>query len=351
MPNSNNEDRVFWHKTVSSYFDSNNIAWSMWEFDDSFGIFEEASNKLFDHDLNVELINALGMNPPPQTEYFKRADTTGFSIFTDYIETDIISSGSASTGILDFYSTDYPYDGSYSVHWTGSDRYNKIGFNFIPDKDLSVLLNKNFAVDFWIKCDVAAARIDIRFVDTKTTNDDKPWRMRYTLDGSALSFNNQWQHLQIPLKEFNEHGAYEDGTWYNAQGLFDWTDVDIFDIVAEYGSLENINFWFDEIKIIDPSAVNVSTGEMFPSEFVLEQNYPNPFNPSTIISYSIPDDDYVTLKVYDILGNEIAVLIDDVIKSGRYKTEFDAQGLSSGIYFYQLYTKDIRLTGKMLLLK
>jgi hypothetical protein len=94
-------------------------------------------------------------------------------------------------------------------------------------------------------------------------------------------------------------------------------------------------------------------------QFTLEQNYPNPFNPSTKIKYSIPNDiasganqsQLVILKVYDVLGNEIATLINEEKKSGEYEVEFNAGQIPSGIYFYQLMAGSFGETKKMLLIK
>lgn len=88
-----------------------------------------------------------------------------------------------------------------------------------------------------------------------------------------------------------------------------------------------------------------------PSEYKLEHNYPNPFNPSTIIRFSLPKDDFVQLKVYDVLGNEISTLINRRIKAGRHEVEFNAEDLSSGIYFYSLKASNFKQTYKMVLIK
>jgi len=87
------------------------------------------------------------------------------------------------------------------------------------------------------------------------------------------------------------------------------------------------------------------------NEFSLSQNYPNPFNPSTTISYSIPKQTHVSLKVYDILGKEVAELVNEEMSSGSYKVDFDATNLSSGIYFYTLRANEFFKTRKMLVLK
>ncbi len=95
------------------------------------------------------------------------------------------------------------------------------------------------------------------------------------------------------------------------------------------------------------------------TEFVLDQNYPNPFNPTTKIGFTIPSvtlrqaqsDTRVTLKVYDVLGNEVATLVDEYKESGRYEIEFDASNLSSGVYYYQLKSGSFTQIRKMILLK
>jgi hypothetical protein len=83
----------------------------------------------------------------------------------------------------------------------------------------------------------------------------------------------------------------------------------------------------------------------------LNQNYPNPFNPSTVISWQLPASGNVTLKIYDILGNEVAELINDMLEAGKHQISFYGGNLSSGIYFYSLETGKQKLVKKMLLMK
>lgn len=87
------------------------------------------------------------------------------------------------------------------------------------------------------------------------------------------------------------------------------------------------------------------------SAFSLDQNYPNPFNPSTKISWQAPVDGYQTLKLYDVLGNEVTTLSDEYRKAGTYEVQFDASQLSSGIYFYKLQAGKFIETKKMILMK
>ena len=87
------------------------------------------------------------------------------------------------------------------------------------------------------------------------------------------------------------------------------------------------------------------------SSFLLEQNYPNPFNPTTSISYSIGSQKRVFLRVYDLVGKEIAILVNKEKPAGAYTVEFDASNLSSGIYFYQVQADDFIETKKMILMR
>lgn len=99
-----------------------------------------------------------------------------------------------------------------------------------------------------------------------------------------------------------------------------------------------------------PSSVN---DEHFPEEFFLAQNFPNPFNPVTTIKFVIPNEvrNLITLKVYDLLGNEVATLVNEEKPAGVYEVEFNAGKLSSGIYFYKLMTGKYSATKKMILLR
>jgi hypothetical protein len=88
-----------------------------------------------------------------------------------------------------------------------------------------------------------------------------------------------------------------------------------------------------------------------PKTFTLDQNYPNPFNPSTVVRYSIPNDAVVTLKVFNIIGQQVATLVDQKQAAGNYSVTFDASKLSSGVYFYKINAGQYVSTKKMLLMK
>jgi photosystem II stability/assembly factor-like uncharacterized protein len=88
-----------------------------------------------------------------------------------------------------------------------------------------------------------------------------------------------------------------------------------------------------------------------PNKYFISQNYPNPFNPSTVIQYQIPEMSFVQLTVYDLLGREVAILINEEKQSGKYEIEFDASRLSSGVYYYQIIAGDFIQSRKMVLLR
>ncbi len=103
-----------------------------------------------------------------------------------------------------------------------------------------------------------------------------------------------------------------------------------------------------------PLTVVAETEMAIPEQFSLSQNYPNPFNPTTKIKFTVPNvvtSRDLSLRVYDILGNEIATLLDEQKQSGTYEVEFNATGLSSGIYFYRLTAGNASITKQMMLVK
>jgi len=95
----------------------------------------------------------------------------------------------------------------------------------------------------------------------------------------------------------------------------------------------------------------LSETEERPSEISLSQNYPNPFNPSTNISFELPQAGIVQLKIYNLLGQEVANLVDGRMNSGNHSVNFDASQFSSGVYIYRLAAGNQSITKKMMLIK
>jgi hypothetical protein len=118
---------------------------------------------------------------------------------------------------------------------------------------------------------------------------------------------------------------------------------DLVHKAVEYGVGLILEF-FDTVTDIESENLSAQN-------FLLYQNYPNPFNPSTKISWHSPVSGWQTLKVYDVLGNEVVTLIDGYKPAGSYEVEWNARIYPSGIYFYQLGASKFIQTNKMILLK
>jgi hypothetical protein len=124
-----------------------------------------------------------------------------------------------------------------------------------------------------------------------------------------------------------------------------------------------VYYWTDHIlKTSVITAVDDQMMKHIPFEYMLDQNYPNPFNPSTTISFTTPPNPYpykgegkregfVILKIYDILGREVATLVNEKLPAGSHTRQWDAAGLPSGVYFYRLNVNGFTQTKKMLMIK
>ncbi len=112
--------------------------------------------------------------------------------------------------------------------------------------------------------------------------------------------------------------------------------------------INNMNQAAAKYNLITNVKENANT---LPTQYSLEQNYPNPFNPSTTIRFTIPQSEFVSLRIYDVLGNEVEALVNHDLSSGSYNVQFSTNNLSSGVYFYQLVTGSYSETKKMNLIK
>lgn len=124
----------------------------------------------------------------------------------------------------------------------------------------------------------------------------------------------------------------------------------ISDIKSGFGKVSFNQIRNNKIHLF-ASAEKKNNSVNHPTVYSLMQNYPNPFNPTTMIKYTLPKVSDVALIIYDILGSEVATLVNEQQQPGSYEVKWDASNVSSGIYFYQLKTKDYVDTKKMILLK
>ena len=112
-----------------------------------------------------------------------------------------------------------------------------------------------------------------------------------------------------------------------------------------------INFALSESKDTTTTDLDDYSQNINPSEFKLEQNYPNPFNPETIINYQLPINSFVTIKIFDLNGREVKVLVNEYKNAGIYEVKFQGQRLASGVYFYRMEVGNLHITKKAILLR
>mgnify|MGYP001372695842 CR=1 FL=1 len=199
-------------------------------------------------------------------------------------------------------------------------------------------------------------------------------------DANTISFNGKTLHfgIDIPKEEILSYSLPPKPP----AGAFDVRYVGDWNVVKDGGDIEIMNNSIElkidyEIHQNKWVLINLSTGEeheltksgtmeiigdadrfslmkmsgSIPEKYILAQNYPNPFNPVTAISYSIPTSGFVSLKVFDLLGEEVSTVIEGERKAGFHTAQFDGSHLSSGVYFYKLSSNDWTLTKKLILLK
>lgn len=196
-------------------------------------------------------------------------------------------------------------------------------------KDICV--DKNSDMIFFKSASNAIVSLDLSTRETKIAIEDDGILFTYGYGFDYIS----GKHYLSDAKDFSSNGVLN---VYNDEGVLlntYQTSVAPRRIVFQYGD----------------NTVNVED-EIISANFRLDQNFPNPFNPSTIIQYSVPSNiNNVKLTVFDILGNEIAILVDEQKSTGAYQVEFNAEQLASGIYYYKLEVDGISLINKMMLIK
>jgi len=121
-----------------------------------------------------------------------------------------------------------------------------------------------------------------------------------------------------------------------------WENVTLFDFTGEL---------LNSISVFDSIPSGIQSSDIISYSFNLYQNYPNPFNSKTIINFSVPKESFITVKVFDILGNEITTLVSEEKPSGIYKVEFDGSDLPSGVYFYRMQTGKFNDIKKLILMR
>jgi len=167
-----------------------------------------------------------------------------------------------------------------------------------------------------------------------TSVNAETYRLQLSKDSMFTSIYFDDSVLTATSKQITDLDAFTKYYWRvgakNKNGASNWSDVWNF----KTGKITSVNSKDDVTSI-----------------FALSANYPNPFNPTTTISYSIPKTSFISLKIYDILGREIATLVDEEKQFGNYEVKFDGNNFTNGIYFYRMQVDNFSETKKFILLK
>lgn len=345
IPNSDNTQRVAWYKEVRTYFEEKNLPWTMWDYTGGFGLFEKNSNELFDYDLNVPLLEALAFTVPEQSEYSQQFQKTGLILYDDYIGHGILQSGSADGGIIDYYHNTAPFGGDYSLYWSGVAQYAAIGFDFKPNVNFNLLPEDDFKIEFMVKGNTPGVSFDIRFIDTKTSDTDHPWRMGKTIDETYAPWDGEWHLVSIPLKDLEEKGSW-DNAWYPPEGKFNWGAVDLFEINAESQALTGVEFEFDNIQISGENIEIVTSTDEPPLSFGLTV-FPNPVNQQMTITFSVPSNQDVSVDLLSLMGRHIKPLYKGTPQGESTRIDYPVD-LPAGIYLVQLCSGGCLETRKVL---
>lgn len=292
------------------------------------------------------------------------------------------------------HSTDVPIGGGrYSLEF--KDHPEVVDSNWI-EADSPFLAAEEFTLDVWVKADSAlhATRIIINPSEVTNWNDanfelsfrngpptGRPvWTARYWhIPGTVIVIQDtvpivpahigKWRRIILERNKTTGVFAMEVRD-ENDRPLFKGSTVDARAPMMANAPMRIGRSWFlvdnnwwvppfrgkvDNVKLYNYPALGITSVEasdnLIPGSFELRQNYPNPFNPSTTIEFALPKSAFVTLRVYDVLGRQVGELVNAKLGAGNYKTQWDARGLATGVYFYRLTAGEFVETKKLLFLK
>jgi hypothetical protein len=193
---------------------------------------------------------------------------------------------------------------------------------------------------------VYGGRVNVKWTISEGTEGDGDYTLKFgwvpASEDAAFRANRAQAHIFSLAGDTTEAGTGNYTTQFTTSPYS----------VSRGGILTLGTFAVGKFKDVPDIIVGVERNEYgAPAQFSLSQNYPNPFNPTTAIQYSVSSTQYVSLKVYDVIGRELSTLVSEVKPPGTYTVKWDAQGLASGIYFYRLEAGQFTETRKLVLLR
>ncbi|MBK7105565.1 MAG: T9SS type A sorting domain-containing protein [Ignavibacteriae bacterium] len=219
--------------------------------------------------------------------------------------------------------------------------------------------------DNWVKCTSTEGGYYLLYQNTFPTKEGDVWKLSsYFKDVSPSDPGAVYAALKISAKsitgqtflyweEFQDSVTSDWLKCKNTKVMPEGTAyIQAVVVIHAADSMPTASYGVDDVRLINKGIIDdVKNYDIIPQKYVLEQNYPNPFNPSTTIRYSIKQQGKVLLKIYNIIGQEIATLVNEIKNAGNYEFNFDASNLASGMYIYQLQSGSYVDVKKMVLLK
>ena len=264
---------------------------------------------------------------------------------TPLAQSFLISDSLETTTLYNLSGTLNPLDGKFAVLWAVDSnpvwqlKLRWVDQNGIPESDILNITSAEDSVieypDFEIDIDYLGRMVVVW--EEYSGGKSAIFSKRYSTTGNPYG-----QKIKVSQSSYadNVNQYYPKVKFYNNQLYYVWWQTNS-QSQKIYARIIDFDYLVD---------VQQEPG-YFADDYYLKQNYPNPFNPSTKISWQSPVGSWQTLKVYDILGNEVATLVDEYKSAGTYEVEFNAAKYTSGVYFYRLHAGSFVETKKMILLK
>lgn len=256
MTYAENKDRVAWYKNVRTVLEEENIAWIMWDYRGSFGLFKTSQSSIYPDEINRDIAEVLKLIPCNDNK-IKINEYPLMLVKDGLVCSDVSVCDSFNNGHV--YCNQKLKDNTACVEWGNCKRYGSLSFIFNSFVDLSKIKEDGF-IEFKIRSDFKGRRLQLRF-ENNDSEEELPWRNSVTLtnnENDNLSNNRiyvpadgNFHVVRIPLSSFVETGAWQNSTkqWYEQKGLFSWMKVRSIEFVAEYSDFEKSIVQIKDLKV------------------------------------------------------------------------------------------------------
>jgi len=252
------DDRVRWYEAAAGALKEYNIPFTVWGYGGGFGLFKKDTSELYPYDLDSEILQKLGFSVP------QGADTTepqgARQLHVPYVLYDDMAAKELQ--YISFWGSEHSgkqkptvawekntSEGQYCIRWGNCSRYDAVNLNFNQAVDLSNLITQDANLCIDVRTEKRVEPFEVRFVDSESDN-QKPWRIVFTVNKNAFPADGKWHTLVIPLTSMQETGAWvsKENKWYAKENKFDWGRIKDFQICAEQNALSE-EIFFDNIRI------------------------------------------------------------------------------------------------------